>query len=141
MPDEFRTIKHINESQYYKSNDRQIQFFLSSTCFEIVSVRLNIFRCNKNFKFVGVAIQVVYIGYIRLKLNEKKNTCPLRTEIQFRVSVLPDLHSYCLACRQETDLFNHKVITGQIGRHELLLPINHNYDNICNILGFSKSKH
>ena len=72
MPDEFLTIKHINESQYYKSNDRQIQFFLSSTCFEIVGARLNIFRCNKNFKFVGVAIQVVYIGYIRLKLNGKK---------------------------------------------------------------------
>ena len=38
----------------------------------------------------------------------KKNTCPLRTEIQFRVSVLPDLHSYCSARRRETDLFNHE---------------------------------
>ena len=46
--------------------------FSSFWALEIVSARLNIFRCNKNFKFVGVAIQVVYIGYIRLKLNGKK---------------------------------------------------------------------
>ena len=33
------------------------------------------------------------------------------------------------------------MITDQIGRHEVLLPINHNYNKLCDILGFSKSKH
>ena len=31
------------------------------------------------------------------------------------------------------------MITGRIGRHEVLLPINHNYNKICNILGFFKT--
>ena len=34
------------------------------------------------------------------------------------------------------------MITVQIGRHEVLLPINHNFNKICNIIGyFFKSKH
>ena len=33
------------------------------------------------------------------------------------------------------------MITDGIGRHEVLLPINHNFNKICNILGsFFKSK-
>ena len=33
------------------------------------------------------------------------------------------------------------MITGRIGRHEVLLPIiNHNYNKICDILGFFKTK-
>ena len=32
-------------------------------------------------------------------------------------------------------------ITDRIGRHEVLLPINHNYNKICDLLGFFKSKH
>ena len=33
------------------------------------------------------------------------------------------------------------IITDQIGRHEVLLPINQHYNKKCDILGFSKSKH
>ena len=34
------------------------------------------------------------------------------------------------------------MITDRIGRHEVLLPINHNFNKICDILGsFFKSKH
>ena len=33
------------------------------------------------------------------------------------------------------------VITDQIGQHEVLLTINHNYNKICDILGFFKLKH
>ena len=34
------------------------------------------------------------------------------------------------------------MITDRIGRHEVLLPINHNFDKICDIIGyFFKSKH
>ena len=34
------------------------------------------------------------------------------------------------------------VITDRIGRHEVLLPINHNFNKICDILGsFFLSKH
>ena len=33
------------------------------------------------------------------------------------------------------------MITDRIGRHEVLLPINHKYNKICDILGFFKSKH
>ena len=33
------------------------------------------------------------------------------------------------------------MITDRIGRHEVLLPIiNHNYNKICDILGFFKTK-
>ena len=32
-------------------------------------------------------------------------------------------------------------ITDRIGWHKVLLPINHNYDKICDFLGFFKSKH
>ena len=32
------------------------------------------------------------------------------------------------------------MITDRIGRHEVLLPINHNYNKICDILGFFKVK-
>ena len=28
------------------------------------------------------------------------------------------------------------VITDRIGRHEVLLPINHNFNKICNIIGY-----
>ena len=28
------------------------------------------------------------------------------------------------------------MITGRIGRHEVLLPINHYYNKLCDILGF-----
>ena len=28
------------------------------------------------------------------------------------------------------------MITDRIGQHEVLIPINHNYDKICEILGF-----
>ena len=28
------------------------------------------------------------------------------------------------------------MITNRIGQHEVLIPINHNYNNICEILGF-----
>ena len=28
------------------------------------------------------------------------------------------------------------MITDRIGQHEVLIPINHNYNNICEILGF-----
>ena len=31
------------------------------------------------------------------------------------------------------------MITGRIGRHEVMLPINHNYNKISNILGFFKT--
>ena len=30
------------------------------------------------------------------------------------------------------------MITDRIGRHEVLLPVNHNYNKICDILGFFK---
>ena len=34
------------------------------------------------------------------------------------------------------------LITDRIGRHEVLLPINHNFNKICDVLGsFFKSKH
>ena len=34
------------------------------------------------------------------------------------------------------------MITDRIGRHEVLLPINHNFNKICDIIGyFFKSKH
>ena len=33
------------------------------------------------------------------------------------------------------------MITARIGRHEVLVPVNHNYDKICDILGFLKLKH
>ena len=34
------------------------------------------------------------------------------------------------------------MITDRIGRHEVLLPINHNFNKICNIIRlFFKSKH
>ena len=34
-------------------------------------------------------------------------------------------------------MFNPKsMITDQTGRHEVMLSINHNYDKICDILGF-----
>ena len=36
--------------------------------------------------------------------------------------------------------FITSMITDQIGRHNVLLPINHNYDKICDILGFFKLK-
>ena len=32
------------------------------------------------------------------------------------------------------------MISDRIGRHEVLLPINHNYIKICDILGFLKLK-
>ena len=32
------------------------------------------------------------------------------------------------------------MITDRIGRNEVLLPINHNYNKICDILGFFKVK-
>ena len=32
--------------------------------------------------------------------------------------------------------FDVSMITDQTGRHEVLLPINHNYNKICDILGF-----
>ena len=32
------------------------------------------------------------------------------------------------------------MIIDQIGRHEVLSPINHNYNKICDMLGFFKSK-
>ena len=32
---------------------------------------------------------------------------------------------------QESDLLVTSMITGRIGRLEVLLPINHNYDKIC----------
>ena len=32
------------------------------------------------------------------------------------------------------------MITDRIERHEVLLPINHNYNKICDILGFFKVK-
>ena len=70
----------------------------------------------------------------------EKNTCPLRTEIQFRVSVLPDLVIAWLAGGRPICLIT-SMITDQIERNEVLLPINHNYNKICDILGFSKSKH
>ena len=30
------------------------------------------------------------------------------------------------------------MITDRIGQHKVLLPINHNYNKICDVLGFSK---
>ena len=34
------------------------------------------------------------------------------------------------------------MITDRIGQHEVLLPINHNFNKICDIIGyFFKSKH
>ena len=34
------------------------------------------------------------------------------------------------------------MITDRIGRHEVLLPINHNFNNMCDIIGyFFKSEH
>ena len=33
------------------------------------------------------------------------------------------------------------MITDQIGRQKVLLPINHNYNNICDSLGFLTLKH
>ena len=34
------------------------------------------------------------------------------------------------------------MITDRIGRHDILLPINHNFNKICNIAGyFFESKH
>ena len=34
------------------------------------------------------------------------------------------------------------MITDQIGRHKVLLPVNHNFNKICDIIGyFFKSKH
>ena len=33
------------------------------------------------------------------------------------------------------------MITDRTGRHEVLLPINHNYNKICDILGILKLKH
>ena len=33
------------------------------------------------------------------------------------------------------------MITARIGRHEVLVPVNHNYNKICDILGFLKLKH
>ena len=34
------------------------------------------------------------------------------------------------------------MITDRIGRHEVLLPVNHNFNKICDIIGyFFKSKH
>ena len=32
------------------------------------------------------------------------------------------------------------MITDQTGQHNVLLPINHNYDKICDILGFFNLK-
>ena len=32
------------------------------------------------------------------------------------------------------------MITDRIGQHEVLFPINHNYNKICDILGFFKIK-
>ena len=32
------------------------------------------------------------------------------------------------------------MITDRIGRHEVLLPINHNYNKICDILGIFRLK-
>ena len=32
------------------------------------------------------------------------------------------------------------MITDQIGRHEVLLPINHNFNKICDIIGYSLIK-
>ena len=38
---------------------------------------------------------------------------------------------------RESDLFNHEYDrTDRIRRHEVLLPINHNYNKICDILDF-----
>ena len=36
--------------------------------------------------------------------------------------------------------FIKSMITDQTGQHNVLLPINHNYDKICDILGFFKLK-
>ena len=34
------------------------------------------------------------------------------------------------------------IITDQIGRHEVLLPVDHNFNKICDMIGrFFKSKH
>ena len=33
------------------------------------------------------------------------------------------------------------MITDRIGRHEVLLAINHDYNKICDFLGFFQSKH
>ena len=33
------------------------------------------------------------------------------------------------------------MITDRIGRHEFLLPINHDYNKICDFLGFFESEH
>ena len=37
-------------------------------------------------------------------------------------------------------MFNHEYDCRSIGRNEVLLPINHNYNKICDILGFFKVK-
>ena len=40
-----------------------------------------------------------------------------------------------------SDLFITSMITDRIGRHEVLLPIHDDYNKICDVSGFLKSKH
>ena len=36
-----------------------------------------------------------------------------------------------MSTKQESDLLTTSMITDRIGQHEILLPINQNYDEIC----------
>ena len=46
-------------------------------------------------------------------------------------------HTSVQHTKRESDLFNHEYDrTDRIRRHEVLLPINHNYNKICDILDF-----
>ena len=42
---------------------------------------------------------------------------------------------------RSSDLFITSMITDRIGRHEVLLPIHDDYNKICDVSGFLKSKH
>ena len=55
---------------------------------------------------------------------------PIRSVIIRVINKIRRLHSGSLIC------LIMSMISDQIGRHEVLLPINHNYDKICYILDF-----
>ena len=54
----------------------------------------------------------------------------------YLVTIVTDHHLTCHAKDKQTIYSITSVIKDRIGRREVLLPINHNFNKICDIIGY-----
>ena len=85
-----------------------------------------------SFKILHLLILRIALHSVLYGLNGKKNLKKYRRFGLVLLSCL-DLHNQISHCDYEALITSSSMITDRIGRHEVLLPINHNFNKICDI--------